>query len=347
MTPFYKLTPDEVQGITTTLSRAEILVYYWLKSCDPYGHTTEIHTQDVADALKITRRTVQRSLIGLDEKGLIELEVSTFRFRWKGAIDLSRGDRNVAKTTRSICREAIEMSPQAIEMSPKAIDLSPTTAETLSQSGTQIAKNNKEFKDLSLSESAIVEQDDLPLEPEPSEGDLLAFVIEQVGRGANNPRAYGLKVLKDDRQYWIQQFIESKKSRLQPTARNVPPPLPIDALPFAAYPPPSPPPPPSAPPIQVDSRLAILARAASLVELGRSPNMAVFARKKLQSLIKEHDITPEELKGYLGQKNPNSVDVEVCHPMQVPQLAGVDVDQEYHDRMVAAQWARFQEGEAW
>ena len=373
---FYKLTVEEVENTATKLNRAEILVLYWLKSQDPYGHSSKIDTSEIAEALKINRRTVQRSLVGLDHKGLIELEVSTFSFKWKDAIDLSSGDRNAAddehnyaidlssgdrnaaKNRRSICRQAIEMPPQAIDLSPQAIVLSPTTAETLTGQGTCEAKNNKEFKDLSLSESAIGNSDFSenegvlkhlflkplsPLEQPPEQDDegLIAFVISQIGKGANNPRAYAKAALKNDRIYWNAEFERSKTPQtIGETPQTIgETPQTVIAEPFGSEPRPQ-------PAIEVvNDREAVLARAAGLLEMGRSPAMANFAQQRLRKLIDEHDITPEELKDYLGQKTQDSENVcEVVHPMEVPALAGVNVPQEYADRCKAAQWAHFMGG---
>ena len=348
MSKFYKLTHTEVEAISKCFSRAEMSIYLWLKSVDPYGNSLDIDTQDIATALGITRRTVQRALLGLSTKGFIDLEIKTFRFKWRSicrqAIDLSPNSQGIDETLaqRETSDEAIDLSPgdrfvaeaidlsfQAIDLSPEAIDLSPTQPETLAQRESwkpKTNKDNKDLKDLSQESENLGQKQNAPSE------ELIGFVIRRIGHTAKNPRAYALAILKDDRSFWEEEF--NKASTPPPE----PEPEPIAAKAFNDRPKP--------PAIVVTSdRDQILGRAAAYVEMGRSENLAIFARKKLSELAKAHNITPEELRAFMERNNPDSVDVTIAHPLEVPRLANSDPDQEYCNRLQIAQWQFFEKPE--
>ena len=215
------------------------------------------------------------------------------------------------------------------------------SAETLTESEVCEPKNLKEFKDFKdLSQRGASDFFDQKSEQPPVDAPvdsekLINFVVETVGRGANNPRAYAKAAIKNDREYWEAEF----KRSLELSPRTPIEPKPLEAEPFGEQ---------KSPGLEpVNDRDQVLGRAAAFLEMGKHPNMAEFARKKLTELIQRENIRPEELRAYLAQKS--GVSVDVASPWDVPSLAGSsesDRSREISDRLKAAQWAAFEQGVA-
>jgi hypothetical protein len=81
---FYPLQHQEFLQLNQILTQSELSVYLWLKTNDPFGgKLIEADTQRVAQDLGISRRTVQRALVRLQEKDLIELVINKFKYQMK------------------------------------------------------------------------------------------------------------------------------------------------------------------------------------------------------------------------------------------------------------------------
>ena len=81
---FYPLQHQEFLKLNQILTQSELSVYLWLKTDDPFGgKLIEADTQKIAEDLTISRRTVQRALVKLQQEDLIELVISKFRYRLK------------------------------------------------------------------------------------------------------------------------------------------------------------------------------------------------------------------------------------------------------------------------
>ncbi|WP_055075018.1 hypothetical protein [Pseudanabaena sp. 'Roaring Creek'] len=68
----YRLTSDEFLAINSKLSDAQLRVYLYYKTLDPFGdRKVEVCTKAIADILDIKQRTVQRALNKLCDLGLL------------------------------------------------------------------------------------------------------------------------------------------------------------------------------------------------------------------------------------------------------------------------------------
>jgi hypothetical protein len=101
---FYQLTTSEWLTLCNklNLSFAAMKVLMYLRTMNPWGdRKVEAETKDLAQALNLNIRTVQRCLHELDDKKLIELEFNRFKFTLKShtATSTSPDDQNVATST--------------------------------------------------------------------------------------------------------------------------------------------------------------------------------------------------------------------------------------------------------
>jgi transcriptional antiterminator len=63
---FYPLQHEEFLQLNKRLTQSELAVYLWLKTNDPFGDKLiEASTKQIADDLNVSRRTVQRALVKL------------------------------------------------------------------------------------------------------------------------------------------------------------------------------------------------------------------------------------------------------------------------------------------
>ena len=81
---FYPLQHQELLHLNQILTQSELSVYLWLKTNDPFGQKLiEADTQEIADDLRISRRTVQRALVKLQHENLIALVINKFKYQMK------------------------------------------------------------------------------------------------------------------------------------------------------------------------------------------------------------------------------------------------------------------------
>ncbi len=83
---FYALRNDEWVALTQMLTHSELIVLYQIRTIDPFGDRfQETSTKSIAETLRISQRTVQRSILKLSSLQLIETEIeeSSFRVRSK------------------------------------------------------------------------------------------------------------------------------------------------------------------------------------------------------------------------------------------------------------------------
>jgi DNA-binding MarR family transcriptional regulator len=326
---FYPLGNREVIELAR-LTKSQICVLLYLRTLDPYSNGIRVKSSTIAKALGLSKRIVNMAIVYLEANGFIKIEDSEFELRVmplgaQAQVAQEAGqvaqDRDRDFPPGSTFPTGIEISqvgsefPDRDRRFPDGIDVSHLTAEIHTESGFQEPKNLKEFKDL----KDLSQREKIP-------DDLIAFVIRQMGGSIRNPRAYALRVLKDDRDYWEEEF---RKATAPPPELEAEP---IAAKPFTDRPRP--------PAIVVSSaRDEILGRAAAYVAMGKSPAMAAFARKKLNELAREHQISPEELKRFLARETTDSVDITIAHPLDIPNQ--LENPQEYSERLKLAQWNFF------
>ncbi|MDJ0597169.1 MAG: MarR family transcriptional regulator [Pleurocapsa sp. MO_226.B13] len=84
---FYPLQHQEFLKLNQILTQSELAVYLWLKTNDPFGSKfVEADTQKIAEDLGISRRSVQRALVKLQQEELIELVINKFKYRLKSKL---------------------------------------------------------------------------------------------------------------------------------------------------------------------------------------------------------------------------------------------------------------------
>lgn len=78
----YPLTHDEFLRLNAELKDAELRVYLYLMTLNPFPNSImEIDTAQISERLGITRRTVQRAVKRLCELQLIEIEITKFKYK--------------------------------------------------------------------------------------------------------------------------------------------------------------------------------------------------------------------------------------------------------------------------
>jgi hypothetical protein len=156
---FHRLTRQEWETVAKKLTHSELLVFYWLKSNDPYGDRyIEANTLDIAQALGISRRSVQRALVKLSELRLIDLAITRFQYRVRSSIEnyedatwVSPSDTHVAEMP-PMSSGTPPMSSGTPPVSPETPPMSRSTPETPTPSDFQepkTLKTNKTKKTLS------------------------------------------------------------------------------------------------------------------------------------------------------------------------------------------------------
>ncbi|HEY9769978.1 MAG TPA: hypothetical protein V6C71_16035 [Coleofasciculaceae cyanobacterium] len=161
---FYPLQHQEFLKLNQLLTQSELSVYLWLKTNDPFGgKLIEADTQKIAEDLEISRRSVQRALVKLQQEGLIELVISKFKYRLKSefasqsennskvkdnlqvATTGSPDDSKIASTTSvSLPRHQDRFDDTKIVLTTP---VSPSSSETKSEQRFQIPKISKTYID--------------------------------------------------------------------------------------------------------------------------------------------------------------------------------------------------------
>ena len=168
---FYPLQHREFLKLNKILTQSELSVYLWLKTNDPFGgKLVEADTQKIAEDLGISRRTVQRALVKLQQEYLIELVISKFKYRLKSksalqcennfevkdklqvATSLSPDDSKIVSTTpATLKRHQDRLDDNKIALTTP---VSLLTLESKIEQGFEIPKISKTYIDFkrSLSE---------------------------------------------------------------------------------------------------------------------------------------------------------------------------------------------------
>ena len=138
----FRLTHDEFLAINGRLTEAELRVYLYLRTLDPFGdRKLEVDTAVIAEKLGIVRRTVQRVLKSLADKRLIDWEVVLSRISTHSAILGSPSDRRIAK--RSQDRFSDPTISETILGSPKRSQDRQQPLETSQGKDTKIIRKSR------------------------------------------------------------------------------------------------------------------------------------------------------------------------------------------------------------
>ena len=159
---FYPLQHQEFLKLNQLLTQSELAVYLWLKTHDPFGSKfVEADTQKIAEDLGISRRSVQRALVKLQQEELIELVISKFKYRLKSksanqsknnseikhdlqlATSGSPDDSKIASTKSVSLQRHQDRSGDRKIVSTTPV--SPSSSETFSQKEFQTPKISKTY----------------------------------------------------------------------------------------------------------------------------------------------------------------------------------------------------------
>ena len=162
---FYPLQHQEFLQLNQILTQSELSVYLWLKTNDPFGgKLIEADTQKIAEDLGVSRRSVQRALVKLQQEELIELVINKFKYRLKSqsasqSVNNSRikDDLKEVATSRSSDDGKIALTSL---VSPKrhqdrsndskivsTTSVSPSLSETISEREFQTPNTSKTYID--------------------------------------------------------------------------------------------------------------------------------------------------------------------------------------------------------
>ena len=96
-----RLTHDEFLAINDQLTEAELRVYLYLRTLDPFGdRKLTIDTSVISEQIGLVRRTVQKCLKSLESKKLIDWEVVVSKISTHSANVGSPSERRIAKRTQ-------------------------------------------------------------------------------------------------------------------------------------------------------------------------------------------------------------------------------------------------------
>lgn len=96
-----RLTHDEFLAINAQLTEAELRVYLYLRTLDPFGdRKLTIDTSVISEQLGLVRRTVQKCLKSLESKKLIDWEVVVSKISTRSANVGSPSESRIAKRTQ-------------------------------------------------------------------------------------------------------------------------------------------------------------------------------------------------------------------------------------------------------
>ncbi|WP_375494609.1 helix-turn-helix domain-containing protein [uncultured Nostoc sp.] len=155
----YPLTHDEFLRLNAELKDAELRVYLYLMTLNPFPNSVmEIDTAQLSERLGITRRTVQRAVKQLQELQLIEIEIT--KFKYKKAVHgassrLGSDDTRIVSSDIRIANGDTQIVSSDIRIANGDTQIATTPLKPLpnnDSSSPQINKINKTYLD-SLSDS--------------------------------------------------------------------------------------------------------------------------------------------------------------------------------------------------
>jgi DNA-binding MarR family transcriptional regulator len=211
---FYPLQHEELLNLNRILNASELSIYLWLKTKNPFEEKLiEANTQEIAEDLEISRRTVQRALVKLQQENLIDLVIDQFKYRIKSksistedkseiATPTSSGDTEIVATTPGSSKRHQDRSSDTNVAEASPVSLS--SSETHSEQQFQLPKTIKTYLDFidSLSESErenflgfVTEQIKNFAQPI---NDLEAWLASNTKAGQNRWQVYYQKYRKQD-----------------------------------------------------------------------------------------------------------------------------------------------------
>jgi len=217
----YRLTTEEWLTVSKDLRLAELRVLFYLRTLDPFGdRKLNLKVIDIAEATGLQKGTVSKALQVLLCKEFIDLEmiaiqVSVKKFPVGNQVSCEKhrstvGNLDASQETsthhrKPDCTVGNFQEPETIQEKDSR---SPHTIHTDQTNQTLSVEPDFERETLEVDEK-----------------ELLQFTIGKVKQSSeiNRPRAYAKKCLRDDRDFWIDEFVKWQELQVK---IDLPPPPP-------------------------------------------------------------------------------------------------------------------------
>lgn len=206
----YRLTTEEWLQAIQDLKPRERDVLYYLRTLNPFGdRKLDIGVREVARALNCDPATVSRALKVLDSKGYIDLEMVNVQVKvlTKSQSVVSTQhccpDTTVLSTDHDRC---VETTPTIATQHQRSLhnDRKPEPAPDMDSRSPHTIHTDQTLKTLSPTHL-------------PRERELLDFISGEVRKdnSIKRPRGYAKQCLKDDREFWIEKFLEKQNQQAE------------------------------------------------------------------------------------------------------------------------------------
>jgi len=218
----YRLTTEEWLTVSKDLRLAELRVLFYLRTLDPFGdRKLRLKVIDIAEATGLKKGTVSKALQVLLCKEFIDLEMITIQVSVKKfpvgnqvsceKHDSTVGNFDASQETSTHHRKPARTVGNIEEPEPiqAGNSRSPHTIQTIQTNKTLSVEPDFERETLEVDEK-----------------ELLKFTIGKVKQSneINRPRAYAKKCLRDDRDFWIDEFVKWQELQVKIDLPPMPPP---------------------------------------------------------------------------------------------------------------------------
>jgi hypothetical protein len=214
---YYPLTTDEWLQTFAELKPREIHLLFYLRTIDPFGdRKLEIGVRQIAKVLKCDPATVSRALKVLDQKKYIDLELINVQVqvfsRHQGVVSTQHRcpDTTLLPTDHDRCEQATTTIATQQQRSLRNRSLRTDNDRGLESSDSNASGSPHTLKTLKTDQT-------LSLSHPPTERELLNFVTGEVRKDKQirQPRAYAQQTLKNDREHWLEKFVEHRNERVR------------------------------------------------------------------------------------------------------------------------------------
>jgi hypothetical protein len=201
---FYKLTNSEFLKINELLKDAQLRVYLYLMTLNPWrDRAIEVDTAYIAEMLGLTRRTIQRAIKQLEDLHLVEIEITKFKIKHGQSKSEERitthgspSDTRIAKTTdgspeRQMDRLSDTRIAETTDGSPRRHTDRQRETEPLQDGDSSIPQTNKTNKtnktttDTHPTHPVVVDNDFLKEKKEDNLDEAIKKEIEALGIKVN------------------------------------------------------------------------------------------------------------------------------------------------------------------
>ena len=209
----YRLTNEEWVQAVRTLTESQKDVLFYLRTLDPFGdRELDIGVRELGRILDYSHSAISRALTALKAKGYIDLEMIRVRVKIK---DSCKDKESLHQSTSGApTHHSHRKSTDRTTKTPLEIATHHSQPEALAQSDIQNPHTiQTDQTDQTLSHSDDLEREILEVD----EDQLLEFATNKVKQSSEikRPRAYAKKCVKDDRDFWIAEFVKWRQLQEQ------------------------------------------------------------------------------------------------------------------------------------